>query len=136
MLLGPSGWAQQPTFGWRLSGERLIDLKAVSASPVGLQSSLEQRAFALCDQLSCRQGVKLGADRVHRGLDDGTNGWNCEHPIYELVEVRLDRGECLNDSFAGIWRQLVEQASQLIKFGGGFGDSRNSGLRGRFVLDA
>ena len=25
----------------------------------------------------------------------------------------------LNDSFAGIWRQLVEQASQLIKFGGG-----------------
>jgi len=23
----------------------------------------------------------------------------------------------LNDSFAGIWRQLVEQASQLIKFG-------------------
>jgi hypothetical protein len=106
----------------------LIDLKAVSASPVGLQSSLEQRAFALCDQLSCRQGVKLGADRVHRGLDDGTNGWNCEH--------RLDRGERLNDSFAGIWRQLVEQASQLIKFGGGFGDSRNSGLRGRFVLDA
>ena len=72
----------------------------------------------MCDKLSCRQDVKLGADRVHRGLDDGTNGWNCEHPIYELVEVRLDGGKCLNDSFAGIWRQLVEQASQLgIKVG-------------------
>jgi len=25
-VLGPSGWAQPPTFGWRLSGERFIDL--------------------------------------------------------------------------------------------------------------
>ena len=80
--------------------------------------------------------TRCQAWRGSRPTWDGTDGWNCEHPIYELVEVRLDRGECLNDSFAGIWRQLVEQASQLIKFGGGFGDSRNSGLRGRFVLDA
>jgi hypothetical protein len=28
--------------------------------------------------------------------------------VEELIEVWFDRGECLNDSLPGIWRQLVE----------------------------
>ena len=77
--------------------------QSVSALPVGLsmymrneaaRTELSMKGFGrhsnnerspLCDELSCRRGLQLGADRVHRGLDDGTNGWNCEHPIYELV---------------------------------------------------
>jgi len=47
---------------------------------------------------------------------------------YEIIKVRLYGGKCLGQGLAGIWRQLVEQRRQLVKFRRGALYRRKFGL--------